>query len=49
LEADIMAGTAQMHQPCAPLLLRLVQDGLLASPFAPRKILEYCRAAWGVR
>ncbi|MGA2740145.1 MAG: hypothetical protein ABSG65_22225 [Bryobacteraceae bacterium] len=49
LLADIAAGTARHHRPCSPKLLRLVQDGMLASPFTPKKIERFCREHWRER
>ena len=37
------AGTAQLHKPCPPDTLRLIQDGILASPYTARKVEMFYR------
>src|SRR5229473_7806297 len=44
LSADISGGLALPKQPCSPTLLRLIQDGLSASPYTPNKVIEFYRA-----
>ena len=46
LRADIAAGTAVRCQSCSPELLKLVQDGISASPYTPKKIARFCREYW---
>lgn len=46
LRADLAAGTAARRDPCTPQLLRLVQDGIIASPYTPKKIVNYCHDLW---
>jgi hypothetical protein len=46
LRADIAAGTAIPHQPCRTEILRLVQDGISASPYTPKKVARFCLEHW---
>ncbi len=46
LDAEIMAGLAIIRERCSPQTLKLVQDGVLASPFTRPKILRFCRDRW---
>jgi hypothetical protein len=46
IDAMIQDGTALAHQPCPAQTLQLIQQGLLSSPFTPRKIIAFCRPAW---
>jgi hypothetical protein len=41
LRADLGAGMALQKQPCSADLLRLIQDGISASPYAPNKIISF--------
>ena len=43
LEAQVLARTAQLHQPCPVPTLRLIQAGITASPYTPRKVEEFFR------
>jgi len=43
LEAEIAAGLALVRDKCPAATLKLVQDGLAASPFARPKILRFFR------
>jgi hypothetical protein len=47
LEADLLAGTAVAHTPCSAKTLDLVQAGIHASPYTPKKIQNFCREQWG--
>lgn len=47
IDLRIQEGTAVAHQPCSASMLELVQDGLLASEFTPRRVTAFCRQAWG--
>jgi hypothetical protein len=47
IEKDLSAGLVQHHAPCSTELLRLLQDGALASPHTPNAILRLCRQAFG--
>jgi hypothetical protein len=46
MKKNIAAGTILRQQPCSRELLKLIQDGLLASEFTPQKIVRYCKRAW---
>ena len=46
LEAEIAVGLALMRETCSTQTLKLVQDGVLASPFTRPKILRFCRERW---
>ena len=46
LEAEIAAGLALVREKCPPETLKLVQDGIEASPFTRPKILRFCREHW---
>src|SRR6516162_296895 len=37
LRADVAGGTVVRRDSCTPQLLQLVQDGILASPYTPKK------------
>jgi hypothetical protein len=41
LHADVAARTAQTRERCSPEVIRLVRDGLTASPFTPKKVLIF--------
>jgi hypothetical protein len=43
LEAEIAAGLALLREKCSAATLKLIQDGVLASPFTRPKILRLCR------
>jgi hypothetical protein len=47
LEAMISAGVVDQMDACNADLLRLVQQGLLASPFTPQRIINHCKTRWG--
>jgi hypothetical protein len=44
--AYIAAGTAIPQPPCAPSILSLLRQGILASPYTPHKILRFCKRVW---
>ena len=46
LEAKIAAGLALSRQKCSQPTLKLVQDGVLASPFTRMKVVRFCREQW---
>jgi hypothetical protein len=46
LRADIEAGTAVPHRACTAEILRLIQDGIFASPYTPKKVATFCRECW---
>jgi hypothetical protein len=46
LKTLIAAGTIQRHDDCTDALLKLIQQGVSASPFTPKKVIEFCRRAW---
>ena len=46
LESEIAAGLALVREKCSAATLKLVQDGVLASPFSRPKILRFCREHW---
>jgi len=46
LEAEIAAGLAVVREKCSAPTLKLVQDGVVSSPFTRPKILRFCRAHW---
>lgn len=43
LLSEIAQRNALRRERCSERLLKLVQEGLLASPFTPRKIFRYCQ------
>lgn len=43
LQQQVAAGAALLHQPCTQTTLSLIQAGVLASPFTPRKVQEFYR------
>ena len=48
IDAMIQDGTAAGHRPCPAQTLKLIQQGVLSSPYTPRKIIAFCRKAWGL-
>ena len=46
LQAEIAAGLALPREKCPDATLRLVQDGVAASPFNRPKFLRFCRENW---
>lgn len=46
LESEIAAGLALVRETCSERTLKLVQDGITASPFTRPKILRFCREHW---
>ncbi len=46
LDAEIAAGLALGREKCSQPTLKLVQDGVAASPFTRPKILRFCRDQW---
>lgn len=49
IDADLAAGTVQSQEPCSARLLRLLQDGALASPYTPNAILKLCKQTFANR
>ena len=47
LESEIAAGLALVREGCSKAILKLLQDGVAASPFTRPKILRFCREHWG--
>jgi hypothetical protein len=47
VENEIAAGLALAKEKCPNATLKLVQDGIGASPFTRPKILRFCRERWG--
>ena len=45
IEAQMTAGTVVRHSPCSLDLLRLIQDGLLASQLTPAKVATFFNRA----
>jgi hypothetical protein len=43
LRADLIARVAERREPFSAELLKLAQDGVLASPFTPNKVVSFCR------
>lgn len=43
LESEIAAGLALVREACSKAILKLLQDGVVASPFTRPKILRFCR------
>jgi hypothetical protein len=46
LRADVIARVAEAREACSSDLLKLVQAGVSASPFTPKKVLTFCRQCW---
>jgi len=46
LESEIAAGLALVREGCSKAILKLLQDGVVASPFTRPKILRFCREHW---
>lgn len=46
LEAEIAAGLALVRDRCSTATLKLVLDGVGASPFTRPKFLRFCRDHW---
>lgn len=46
IDALIRDGTALAHKACPAQTLKLIQQGVLSSPYTPRKIIAFCRDAW---
>jgi hypothetical protein len=46
LDAEIAAGLALKREICSQATLKLVQDGVLASPFTRMKVVRLCRDQW---
>ena len=44
LEAEVKAGTAQIHKSCPSATLKLIQDGITASPHTARKVETFYKA-----
>jgi hypothetical protein len=49
IDSMIRDGTALAHQSCPAETLKLIQQGVLSSPYTPRKIIAFCREAWAPR
>src|SRR5947207_10377227 len=46
IESEIAAGLALSREKCTATMLKLVQDGVAASPFTGSKIVRFCREQW---
>jgi hypothetical protein len=46
LRSEIAAGLALAREKCPSATLKLVQDGVAASPFTRPKFLRFCRERW---
>ena len=46
LDVEIAAGLALKREACPQATLKLVQEGVLASPFTRAKVLRFCRDDW---
>jgi hypothetical protein len=46
LRHDLAAGIVVAHKPCSPATIGLVQAGILASPYTPKKIQTFCQELW---
>lgn len=46
IEAEIAAGLAILREKCPAATLKLVQNGVAASPYTRAKILRFCREHW---
>lgn len=46
LDAEIATGLVLAKERCPQSALKLVQDGVLASPFTRPKFLRFCRDQW---
>jgi hypothetical protein len=44
---EMAAGLAVRRDPCPAATLKLVQQGVSASPFTRPKFLRFCREQWG--
>ena len=44
LRADASTGLALPRERCSATLLKLIQDGLRASPYTPNKVIEFYEA-----
>jgi hypothetical protein len=49
VDQDLVAGLVLAREKCPPQTLRLVQDGVAASPFTRPRLLRFCRDAWSPR
>jgi len=46
LDQDLTAGLIVAREKCPEQTLKLVQDGIRASPFTRPRFLRFCRDAW---
>jgi hypothetical protein len=46
LRSEIAAGLALAREKCPSATLKLMQDGVAASPFTRPKFLRFCRERW---
>ncbi len=49
IDADIASGAVRRLEPCSAGLQRLLQSGILNSPYTPNSILRLCRNMFGDR
>ena len=45
---QLAAGSILARDPCSKATLSLVQSGISASPYTPKKIQIFCRELWGL-
>lgn len=45
IEARVAEGKVKPHRSCSPKLLKLLQQGMTASPFTPKKVVAFCKEA----
>ena len=46
IDAQIQAKTVEAREPCSGKILKEVQQGVTASEFTPKKVIQFCKAAW---
>lgn len=47
-EAQLAANLIAQRAACSSRLLQLVKDGILTSPYTPKKVETFCRVQWGL-
>ena len=45
IEKRLEEGRIRRHECCSPKLLQLLQQGVTASPFTPKKVVTFCKEA----
>ena len=46
LAALVAARTVQRHVSCSAETLKLIQQGISASPYTPKKVVNFCKQSW---